>query len=109
MKRELAQSIRFTSFRTIEDYPNGEVRREILEAMDLPSRDEDKGAGFDRVLPTAVKELAFPARDEVDLLPIVRLLRIVALGGVQLNIERTARKDRDSQISRWWRTLCQGF
>src|SRR5436309_6072330 len=75
--------------------------------MCVAGRNEQKRTRLDGVPPLSVKEQAPSAGDEVNLVSRVGLLRIVADGRVELNHERTVRKDRNGEIASRRRPFCQ--
>lgn len=77
--------------------------------MGTPGGNEQERPGFHEVPLLAVKEPALPARNEINLVSRMRFLRVVAERSVQLNHERTARKNRHREIARRWRALGQGI
>src|SRR6266571_8046235 len=76
--------------------------------MCVAGRNEQKRTRLDGVPPLSVKEQAPSAGDEVNLVSRVGLLRILADGRVELNHERTVRKDRNGEIASRRRPFCQG-
>src|SRR5688572_12460617 len=76
--------------------------------MRLPRCDEDERAGFHLVAVRTVEENPAAARDDVDLIAIVRCLSIGARRMVHLNQQRPVRKDRHGEVAGWRRSHRQG-
>jgi hypothetical protein len=104
--KDLCRS-RFAAFRPVESNPNSEVGGEIFKAMRLTGGYEDEGASLDRIPLCTVEEFSATARDKINLIARVRLLRVVPLRRVEFHDERTVREDRHGQIARRRRTFGQ--
>ena len=68
--------------RAVEDDPGGEVLGEVLEAVLDPGGDEEHVAGRERDALAAHEERPAPARDDVELVPVVGRLAVSASGRV---------------------------
>ena len=102
-------AIRFPSFWAVEDNPDNEVGRKVLEPMDVTGRDEQKRTGLDRVTPLAIEEEAPPASNEINLVSRVRLLGVVSNWSVEFHHERAVCKNGHCQIAGRWRPFSQGL
>src|SRR4051794_4179807 len=60
--RYLRSTGRPAAGRPVEEHPDGEARREVLEPVRLAGRDEQERAGSDRVAVSAVEEAAGSGR-----------------------------------------------
>src|SRR4051794_16549902 len=85
---------RLAAGRAVEEDPDGEVRRKVLEPVRLPGRREQEGTRSDGVARGTVEEPGGSAGDDVDLVPVVGLLRIMSNRRVQLDRQRPMGVDR---------------
>ena len=74
----LANRVRFSAFGTVEEHPDQEIIAELFEAVNHPCFDEQHVGHRDRVATGAVYEPSASARDHVDLVARMRLLKIGA-------------------------------
>ena len=74
----LANRVRFSAFGTVEEHPDQEIVAELFEAVNHACFDEQHVGHRDRVAMGAVYEPSASARDHVDLVARMRLLRIGA-------------------------------
>lgn len=128
---------RLSSLGPVEHNPDGKVGREILETVNLASRNEQKGTGLNRVARVSIEKETVSTGDEIDFVARMGLLRIDscvahALGlrlsaapnssralprgcssvtgrRVKLNREGAVRKNWEGKIARWWRAFCQSI
>ena len=77
--------------------------------MDLAGGDEEEGALFHGLAGHAVEEGRAAPGDDVALGAIVGLLGVVALGGIELHLQRGPREDGDGEVAGRGRALGQGF
>ena len=101
--------IRFAAFGPVERDPHRKVFGEIFEPMLLSGGNEDERTRFHRVPLHSVKKGSGAARDEINLVARVRLLRVLADGCVHFNRERAVRKNGDGEIARRRRAFRQCF
>ena len=87
------------TLRTIEEYPDGEIRCELLKTVLVPGGHKDECPTSDRMSRSAVDEHTFASRYHIDLVAPMRLLAVAAAGRVELRCERAVPKDGHSEIS----------
>ena len=74
----LANRVRFSAFGTVEEHPDEEIVAELFEAVDHARLGEEHVVQRNRMAMRTVDEPAATARDDVDLVARMRLLRIGA-------------------------------
>src|SRR5687768_3897222 len=75
--------------------------------MDLAGGHEDERSRPDRAPVGSVEELPGTARDHVDLVAVMRLLRVMPVRRIQLRYQAAVGKDRHRQIPRRGRAFLQ--
>src|SRR3954463_5808411 len=80
-------AFRFSAFRAVKHYPGAEAGREVFEAMLSASGHEQHVAGLERVALNAFDEPARTARDDIDLVPRMWLLRIMTCRAIHFDLQ----------------------
>src|SRR5205807_1411623 len=85
------------------------VRGKVFEAMDLAGGNEDKRAGLDHVPLHAIAEEAFATCDEVNLVSVVRFLRVFSDWCIKFDQQRTMGENWKKEIAGRRRAFGEGL
>src|SRR5262249_52304121 len=100
LKRRRSEGTRLPSLRPVEYHPKDKVRGEVLEAVNLTGRNEQKRTALDVVALLPIEEEPFATSDEIDLVSRVRLLWVVVNRCVKLHHQGTVGENGHCQIPR---------